>query len=71
MVDGMDGVMTCILSWKYASRSELLSFEWSEEEMLKDKSGFSEKSQSLGDESRRMIVGLSKKETGIYNCGIS
>ena len=48
MVDGMDGgmnvVMTLILSCKYDSKSELLPFECSEEELLKDKWGSSEKS---------------------------
>ena len=39
--------------------------------MLKDKSGSSEKSQSLGDESRRPIGGLSKKEIDIYYSDIS
>ena len=61
VVDGMDDVITCISSWKYAYKSQLLSFEWGEEEILKDKSGTSEKSQVLGDESRRLIGGLSKK----------
>ena len=39
--------------------------------MLKDKSRSSEKSQVLGDESRRLIGGLSKKETDIYYSIIS
>ena len=39
--------------------------------MLKDKSGLSEKSQLLGDESRRLIGGLSKKETDISVSNIS
>ena len=71
MYGGLDGVMTCISSVKYASKSEFLSFEWSEEELLKDKSGSSEKSQSLGDEYRRLVDGLSKKKNNIYNSDIS
>ena len=71
MVDGMDGgmndVMTCISAWKHASKSEL----WSEEDMLKDKSGSIEKSQLLRDESRRLIGGLSKKGYDIYDSYIS
>ena len=55
MVDGMDGgiicVMICISSCKHASKSEL----WSEEELLKDKSVSSGKSQLLRYESRRLI----------------
>ena len=54
MVDGMDGVMTCILACKHASKSKL----WSEEELLKDKLGSSEKTQLLRDESRILIGGL-------------
>ena len=38
--------------------------------MLKDKSGSSEKSQVLGDESRRLIGGLFKKENVIYDSDI-
>ena len=71
MVDGMDGgiicVMICISSRKHASKSEL----WSEEELLKDKLVSSEKSQFLGDESRRLIRGLSKKGSDISDFGIS
>ena len=48
MDGGMDGVMTCISDCKHDSKSKL----WREEELLKDKSVFSEKSQSLRDESR-------------------
>ena len=33
--------------------------------------GSSEKSQSLGDESRRLIGGLSKKETEIFYSNVS
>ena len=71
MNGGMDGVLACISACKYASKSELLSFEWSEEEQLKDKPGSSEKSQSLGDESSRLIGGLFKKETDISNSDLS
>ena len=39
--------------------------------MLKDKSRSSEKSQPLGDESRRLIGGLSKKDSWIYDSDIS
>ena len=39
--------------------------------MFKDKSGSSEKSQVLGDESRRLIGGLSRKETEIFYSYIS
>ena len=39
--------------------------------MLKDKSGSSEKTQSLGDEARRLVGGLSKKETDIFYSDIS
>ena len=71
MVDAMDGgmndVMKCISSCKHASKSEL----WSEEDLLKDKSWSSEKSQLLRDESRRMICGLSKKGYDISNSDIS
>ena len=44
---------------------------WIEEELLKDKSRSSEKSQLLRDESRRLIGGLSKKETDISDSDIS
>ena len=71
MVDGMDGgmndVMTRISACKHASKSEL----WSEEELLKDKSVSSEKSQFLGDKSRRLIGGLSKKDTKFFYSDIS
>ena len=70
MDDGMDDFMTCISTCKYSSKSELLTFEWSEEELLKDKSWSSEKSQSLGDESSRVIGGLSKKGYDIYDSDI-
>ena len=43
--------------------------EW--EELLKDKSGSSEKSQVLGDESSILIGGLFKKETKISDSDIS
>ena len=43
--------------------------EW--EELLKDKSGSSEKSQVLGDESRRLMGGVFKKENKIYYFDIS
>ena len=66
MVDGMDDVMTCMPAWKHASKSELSS----EEEFLKDKSGSSEKSQVLRDESRRLIDRLLKKDTNIYDSDI-
>ena len=39
--------------------------------MLKQKSRSTKKSQSLGDESRRLISGLSKKETKISDYDIS
>ena len=39
--------------------------------MLKDKSGSSEKSQVLGDESKRLVGGLFNKETEIYDFDIS
>ena len=39
--------------------------------MLKDKSVLTEKSQLLRDESRRLIGGLSKKETYNYESDIS
>ena len=51
MDEGMNGVMTCISFCKHDSKSEV----WSEEELLKDKSRSSEKSQLLRDESRRLI----------------
>ena len=70
MADGMDDVIKCISACKYVSKLELLSFEWSEVEPLKDKSGSSEKSQVLGDESRRLMGGLFKKETEIYDSDI-
>ena len=56
-----------VLKNQHASKSEL----WNEEEFLKDKSGSSEKSKSLGDESMRLICGLSKKETDISDSYIS
>ena len=46
-------------------------FEWSEEELLKDKSISSRKFQSLGDGSRRLIGGLFKKDTEISDSDIS
>ena len=64
---GMNDVITCISSCKHSSKSEL----WSEEELLKDKSGSIEKSQLLRDESRRLIGGLSKKGYDIYDSDIS
>ena len=71
MVDGMDGginnLMKYISDSKHASNSEL----WSEEELLKDKLGSSEKSQLLEDESTRMIGGLSKKGYDISDSDIS
>ena len=71
MVYGMDGgmndVMTCISSWQHVSKSEL----WSEEKFPKYKSGSSEKSQLLRDESRRLIGGLSKKGSDISDYDIS
>ena len=39
--------------------------------MLKDKVGSSEKSQSLGDGSSRLIDGWFKKENDIYDYNIS
>ena len=39
--------------------------------MLKDKSGSSEKSKLLRDESRRLTGGLSKKDTNISDSNIS
>ena len=44
---------------------------WIMPTLLKDKSGPSEKSQVLGDESRILIGGLSKKDTQIYDSDIS
>ena len=54
MDGGINGVMACISAWNHASKSEL----WSEEELLKDKLGYSGKSQLLRDESRSLIGGL-------------
>ena len=71
MVDGMHDLITCISTFKYSSKSELLSFEWSVEELRKDKSQSSEKPQLLGDEYRRMIGGLFKKYNEIYDSNIS
>ena len=67
MNSGMNGFMTCISSCKHASKSGL----WNEEELLKDKPGSSEKSQLLRDESRRLIGGLSKKGSDIYDYNVS
>ena len=61
MVDGMDDVITCMPALKYDYKSELYSFEWSEEYLLKDKLGSSEKSQSLGDESGKTDRWIIKK----------
>ena len=70
MVDGMDGGIICFMTFisacKQYSKSELRS----EEELLKDKSVSSEMSQSLRDESRRLIGGLSKNEPDIYDSDI-
>ena len=72
MVDGMDGgiiyVMTCISSYKQSSKSDIQACE---EELLKGKSIFSEKSQFLGDESSRLRGGSSKKDSDIYDSDIS
>ena len=58
MVYGMDGgmndFMTCISSWKHDSKLEL----YIEEELLKDKSRSSGKSQLLRDEIGRPIGGV-------------
>ena len=67
MVDGMNGVMTCISSWKHPYNSKLSG----EQELLKGKSISSEESQLLGNESRRLIGGLSKKGSDIYDSDIS
>ena len=67
----MDGgiicVMTFISSFKQYSISYIQSFE---EDLLKDKSISSEKSQFLGDESSRLRGGSSKKVYDIYNSDI-
>ena len=72
MVDGMDGgmicVMTCISACKQSSKSDIQSCD---EELLKDKSISSEKSQFLGDESSRLRGGLSKKGSDISDFDIS
>ena len=67
MDGGMNGVMKFISDFKHASKSELCCVE----ELLKDKSRSSEKSQWLRDESRILIGGLSKKETDISDFDIS
>ena len=72
MVDGMDGGMICVMtyisSYKQYSKSDIQACV---EEMLKDKSISSEKSQFLGDESSRLRGGLSNKGYDIYDSNIS
>ena len=72
MVDGMYGgmicVMKCISACKQSSKSDIQACE---EELLKDKSISSEKSQFLGDESSRSKEGSSKKGYDIFYSDIS
>ena len=72
MVDGMDGGMICVMTsistFKQSSKSCIQACE---EDLLKDKSISSEKSQFLGNESSRLRGGLSKKGYDIYDYNIS
>ena len=72
MVGGMEGGMTCVM--KCISTCKQFS-KWDiqacEEELLKDKSISSEKSEILGDEYSRLRGGSSKKGYDIYDYDIS
>ena len=72
MVYGMDSGMICVMTFisscKQSSKSDIQDCE---EELLKDKSISSEKSQFLGDESSRLREGSSKKGFDIYDSDIS
>ena len=56
------------ISLQKSSKSDIQACE---EELLKDKSISSEKSQFLGDESSRLGEGSSKKGSDIYDSDIS
>ena len=62
----MDDVIKIMSELKIDSKSYSLSFEWSEEELDKDKSGTSEETHVLEDDSSELINDLTKENTNIY-----
>ena len=60
-------MLTCSF---YTYKSKSKSFEWSEEELDKDKLGTSEKTQVLGDGSSELIGDLSNEDIEISDSGI-